>query len=179
MRHRILWIGLWVLSALLCYKGMKPIVEKWQDSPTITSIADTNYAVWNIHFPAITICSNNKVVKKKLSQAFNKAPWNSTLFKNHFADEDNKTDTAAMRSGLKGVIRKYVFFAEDANVSEQETLIDENINSFLRIGANSFTHAGCEKFLDGRILHHDQLRKGHPQTSSAGTLYGRREGEEK
>ena len=48
------------MSAMLCYYGMRPIYDKWQNTPTITSIEDTNYAVWNINFPAVTICSNNK-----------------------------------------------------------------------------------------------------------------------
>ena len=48
------------MSAMLCYYGMRSIYDKWQNTPTITSIEDTNYAVWNINFPAVTICSNNK-----------------------------------------------------------------------------------------------------------------------
>ncbi len=84
------------MSAMLCYYGMRPIYDKWQNTPTITSIEDTNYAVWNINFPAVTICSNNKalllislffllpgqflscyqqqVVKRKLSDAIGKPP---------------------------------------------------------------------------------------------------------
>ena len=51
-----------------------PIYDKWRTQPTFTSIATTNYAVWNIHFPAVTICSNNKVVKKNLRAALRQPP---------------------------------------------------------------------------------------------------------
>ncbi len=65
---------LWTSSVALCYGGMRPIYDKWPDTPTITSVADTNSAVGNIHFPASTVCSNNKVVKKKLTGAIKKSP---------------------------------------------------------------------------------------------------------
>ena len=49
------------------YELMIPIYEKYQESKTITSIKTTNYPVWNINFPGVTICSNNKVSKSRLS----------------------------------------------------------------------------------------------------------------
>ncbi len=50
-----------------------------------------------------------------MSGAIGKPPWNSTEFVTHF-NASGKPDAAAIRTALKGVIRKYVFFAEDANV---------------------------------------------------------------
>ena len=61
-------------SLFLCGYMIWPIYTKWQENPTITSIASTNYAIWNIHFPAVTICSNNKVVKKNLKAALRYPP---------------------------------------------------------------------------------------------------------
>jgi len=72
--ERFIWLFLWIGSCFLCYHGMKPIYDKWQNSPTITSIDDTNYPVWKINFPAVTVCSNNKAVKKKLNAVSKKPP---------------------------------------------------------------------------------------------------------
>lgn len=36
------------------------------------------YGIWNIEFPAVTICSNNKVVARKLRASLRRKPWNET-----------------------------------------------------------------------------------------------------
>ena len=74
MFSRTIWLVLCIGSLLLCGYIIAPIYTKWQNNPTITSIASTNYAIWNIHFPAVTICSNNKVVKKNLMTALKQPP---------------------------------------------------------------------------------------------------------
>ena len=43
-----------------------PITQKWRNSPTYVTIADTNFPIWNMDFPAVTICSNNKVMNGTL-----------------------------------------------------------------------------------------------------------------
>ena len=53
---------------------VQPIVEKYETSPTFTSIDETNYHISNIEFPAVTICSNNKIVEKQLKWALGKHP---------------------------------------------------------------------------------------------------------
>ena len=44
-----------------------PIYDKWRLDPTITTVDDTNYPIWKIYFPAVTICTNNKIVKTRLA----------------------------------------------------------------------------------------------------------------
>ena len=34
---------------------------QYSTSPTITSVENTHYPIWNIPFPAVTICQVNKV----------------------------------------------------------------------------------------------------------------------
>ena len=53
---------------------IEPLVTKWDKDPTIISIEDTNYPVWKVQFPAVTICSNNKVVEKNLATALKRPP---------------------------------------------------------------------------------------------------------
>ena len=58
-----------------------PLYNKWMYTPIIRSIETTNYPIENIDFPAVTICSNNKV-DAKLGQ--NKLKFmNSIIFPIH------------------------------------------------------------------------------------------------
>lgn len=60
------------MSLVLCGILIKPIYDKWQGSPTITTVESTDYPIWNIYFPAVTICSNNKVVNSSFVKNLNK-----------------------------------------------------------------------------------------------------------
>lgn len=35
--------------------------NRFQTTPTITTVETINYPIWNLPFPAVTICNNNKV----------------------------------------------------------------------------------------------------------------------
>lgn len=35
--------------------------SRFNTNPTITTVETTNYPIWNLPFPAVTICNNNKV----------------------------------------------------------------------------------------------------------------------
>jgi len=45
-----------------------PIYDKYRDHPTVTTVIETNYPVYKVDFPAVTICSNNKVIEKSLDR---------------------------------------------------------------------------------------------------------------
>ena len=47
---------------------MWPIYTKYRDFPTVTTVIETNYPVYKVDFPAVTICSNNKVIEKSLTK---------------------------------------------------------------------------------------------------------------
>ena len=54
---------------------MIPIMNKYIESPTIISPKTTNYPIWNIYFPAVTICSNNKVMSDQFKKVLKRPPW--------------------------------------------------------------------------------------------------------
>ena len=54
---------------------MIPILNKYIESPTIISPKTTNYPIWNIHFPAVTICSNNKIMSDQFKKVLKRPPW--------------------------------------------------------------------------------------------------------
>ncbi len=71
---RVLWTFLCVGGVVLSYLLIVPMYTKWQEQPTFTTINSTNYPIWNIDFPAVTICSNNKVMGKQLTRELKKPP---------------------------------------------------------------------------------------------------------
>ena len=42
---------------LHCFSGL----DKYMHDPTTTQLETSNYPIWNIHFPGVTICPNTKV----------------------------------------------------------------------------------------------------------------------
>ncbi len=55
---RLCWLVCLVGAVVLNLVLVAPIYSKWRNSPTYTSINTTNYPVWDIPFPGVTICSN-------------------------------------------------------------------------------------------------------------------------
>ena len=58
---RLLWIPFTIAGFVMAGLIFKPLYNKYTDNPILRSVDDTNYPIENINFPAITICSNNKV----------------------------------------------------------------------------------------------------------------------
>ena len=65
---RILWALLCASSLVLCLYLMLPIYQKYIDFPTVTTVVETNHPIYKIDFPAVTICSNNKIIEKSLDK---------------------------------------------------------------------------------------------------------------
>jgi amiloride-sensitive sodium channel len=63
-----------IVSFVLCGVFIAPGYQQWIDTPTITSLFSTSYPVWNIYFPAVTICSNNRIVQNQLTIELKQTP---------------------------------------------------------------------------------------------------------
>ncbi len=70
-----MWLIVTVASVILCYVLIAPIYSKWRDTPTFTSINSTNYPVWNMPFPGVTICSNLNIDLEKLKEKLGTSRW--------------------------------------------------------------------------------------------------------
>ena len=93
-----------------------PLYTKWQSQPTITTVYETNYPIWNINFPAITICSNNKIVKDSFNSLVRQQPW-----KNLTNGNDNFTEN--FYDALKGT----VLFDDDPEILDELDMNTINI----------------------------------------------------
>ena len=52
-----------------------PFLEKWIYTPVYMAVDSSNFDVAQIPFPAITICSNNKIVDRQLESVLLTQPW--------------------------------------------------------------------------------------------------------
>lgn len=49
------------MGAVFAIVLMGLVWDRFQTTPTITTVETNNYPIWNVPFPAITICNINKV----------------------------------------------------------------------------------------------------------------------
>ncbi|XP_049771508.1 pickpocket protein 28-like [Schistocerca cancellata] len=58
--ERFLWLMLFGLSLGVCSKLINNVWIKWDRSPVIVTFAESSTPVWQVPFPAVTICSETK-----------------------------------------------------------------------------------------------------------------------
>ena len=52
-----------------------PVLHDWFYHPAVHDVEKTDFFVKELPFPAITICSNNKIVKRQLESVLLTEPW--------------------------------------------------------------------------------------------------------
>ena len=71
----MLWF---IFFCFACYYGYilyTPFLYAWNYEPTVIGIDRADFPVEKIPFPAITICSNNKIVYRQLESVLRTQPW--------------------------------------------------------------------------------------------------------
>nr|NP_001246909.1 ripped pocket, isoform B [Drosophila melanogaster]AFH06228.1 ripped pocket, isoform B [Drosophila melanogaster] len=64
-RERIFWLFVFLISIYGCSTLIQSAYTKWTETPVIVSFAEKSTPVWNIPFPAVTVCSETKRVLKQ------------------------------------------------------------------------------------------------------------------
>lgn len=57
----VIWCSAFCAGTVFAIILMRLILERFQRTPTITTVETNNYPIWNVEFPAVTICNSNKV----------------------------------------------------------------------------------------------------------------------
>ncbi|XP_061515661.1 sodium channel protein Nach-like [Anopheles gambiae] len=65
--ERFWWLVVFLLSMLGCCVMIYKTYVKWNQTPIIVTFSEKTTPVWDIHFPAITICPETKVPANKLN----------------------------------------------------------------------------------------------------------------
>lgn len=64
-REKIVWIVALIVSVCICTHLIHSTYIKWVETPVIVSFSEKSTPVWNIPFPAVTICSETKSIKNE------------------------------------------------------------------------------------------------------------------
>lgn len=54
------WIVVFVVSIYFCSSMIVKVYVKWYETPVIVTLSEKSTPIWNIPFPAITICPETK-----------------------------------------------------------------------------------------------------------------------
>ena len=97
--YRTIWL---IVFGFGCYYGYllyTPILDKWYNKPVHHDVEKTDFYVKNIPFPAVTICSNNKIVNRQLESVLLTQPWKGYSKKMVNFAEDFKSALTALVIG--------------------------------------------------------------------------------
>lgn len=84
---RLWWSIALTISLLTCCYFIYKVYRKWDETPVIVTFSEKSTPIWDIPFPAVTICSETKVDRKianytdimmKLNQTDFEPPFNVT-----------------------------------------------------------------------------------------------------
>ena len=93
--NRIIWFFIFIGGVGYGYLLYTPYLDKWFYSPVYMAVDSSIYDVAQIPYPAITICSNNKIVERQLESVLLTQPWRGHAKKDpKFADNFKKALTA-------------------------------------------------------------------------------------
>ena len=68
-------MGTFIFGILYGWLLYSTVLETWYYRPTVNAIDQHDFPVEKIPFPAITICSNNKIVYRQLESVLRTQPW--------------------------------------------------------------------------------------------------------
>ena len=73
--YRFVWFILFSGGVYYGYLLYTPVLHNWFYHPAIHDVEKTDFFVKELPFPAVTICSNNKIVKRQLESVLLTQPW--------------------------------------------------------------------------------------------------------
>lgn len=59
--NNVFWFFLTISSGIFSLHMMNLVWIRYQTTPTVTTIETLNYPIWEVPFPAVTVCNINKV----------------------------------------------------------------------------------------------------------------------
>ncbi|GLV34808.1 pickpocket 26 [Carabus blaptoides fortunei] len=115
MTEKIWWLIVFTLSVVVCAILINKTWTKWQNTPVIMTFSHTQTPIWEIPFPAVTICPVNKVQqslynytqayrnRNNLSEKESKKFWDISLVCDLVSSDinddcENITNAAAVKS---------------------------------------------------------------------------------
>ena len=115
-----------------CFWIGTPVYQQWYTKPTIITIGDTNYPVWHIHFPAITICSNIRIIKSKLTQEVQDIYGPGFINKYYYGTAEEKAECNEVIEDFSSMLKMYVLRSGEYEISEAQKAKKQNVTSVVQ-----------------------------------------------
>ena len=104
---RVIWCLLFCFAIYYGYLLYTPFLNTWFNEPTLIGVDQADFPVEKIPFPAITICSNNKIVYRQLESVLRKQPWKARNELNYNITEQTDKGTISARGHFILVLNPY------------------------------------------------------------------------
>ncbi|CAH0755771.1 unnamed protein product [Diatraea saccharalis] len=88
--EKIFWLFMFICCVILCASLIRKVWIKWNESPVIVSFAENTTPVWQIPYPAVTLCFETKSMQTKFNFTANYHLYNSTITRPNMPPEDRK-----------------------------------------------------------------------------------------
>jgi len=66
--ERIFWLASFCLGGFLASYFISALWDKWENSPIYVSVETTSFPVFSVPFPAVSICSVNKILETRMEK---------------------------------------------------------------------------------------------------------------
>ena len=93
---RFIWVLLFAGGVYYGYLLYTPILDDWFYNPAIHDVEKTDFYVKDLPFPAVTICSNNKIVNRQFESVLLTQPWKGYNKRNPSFEDDFKSALTAL-----------------------------------------------------------------------------------
>ena len=97
---RFLWFILFSFAIFYGYLLYTPFLHTWHNEPTVIATDQADFPVEKLPFPAITICSNNKIVYRQLESVLRTQPWKALKDFNYNITQETTDKGMYRRSSL-------------------------------------------------------------------------------
>ncbi|XP_018051494.1 PREDICTED: uncharacterized protein LOC108689282 [Atta colombica] len=118
--ENILWFLICILSIVFCIILMLRLWINYSNNPIITTIYTSN-PIWNVSFPAVTICNNNKVYR----------PHADLIAKNLYMDGFTMNDSDKFFSSLIKLIRPNKIFIDNTTARQVLNRLDMTVEALM------------------------------------------------
>ena len=98
LHFRLLWFILFGFAIWYGYLLYTPFLDAWYYEPTVIATDQADFPVEKLPFPAITICSNNKIVYRQLESVLRTQPWKGLMSLNW--NETQATNNGRLNNNL-------------------------------------------------------------------------------
>ncbi|KYN32299.1 Sodium channel protein Nach [Trachymyrmex septentrionalis] len=116
----VLWFMICILCMVFCLIMMLRLWANYSNNPIVTSIYTSN-SIWDVSFPAVTICNNNKVYR----------PHADLMAKNLYMNGFTTNDSDKFFSSLMKLIRPHTISIDNATARQFLDRLDMTVEKLM------------------------------------------------